>query len=350
MAVPAPGQPMIGKPADLLASYEPVERDRWRAVRITGPEQWKRKRADIRTRVLDVMGPLPAGDAPLAPEIGNRTDEGSYTRIKVVYRGAAGGPIPAWLLVPKTPGPHAAVLAAHPTNESGKDSVVGLDAKPHQVYGKELAERGFVVLAPDSITAGERVLAGSKPYVTERFDAANPGWSAMGKMLSDHMRGIDFLVGRPEVRRDAIGVIGHSLGGYNAFFLAAFDERIRAAVSSCGFTPLGGGSRPFAWARDSWFVHFPRLAPYLRAGIAPFDFHEVMAMAAPRALYNYSAAADATFPDIGAIRSAAAQVKEVYGVLGARERFVYQDGPGPHNFPETVRQETYRWLRAELGR
>lgn len=341
---------MIPEATGLLTAYEQADGDRWRAVRIETAEQWRHKRADIRARVLDVMGPMPEVRAPLAPEIVSRMEEANYTRIKVVYRAVDGGPIPAWLLVPKGRGPFPAVLAAHPTNESGKGSVVGLDAKPHQVYGKELAERGFIVLAPDSITAGERVLPGSKPYVTEVWDKVNPGWSAMGKMLSDHMRGVDYLASHPDVRKGAIGAIGHSLGGYNAFFLAAFDERVRAAVSSCGYTPLGGASKPFAWARANWFVHFPKLAPYLRAGIAPFDFHEVMAMAAPRALFNFSAADDSIFPDIEAIRSSTAKVGEVYGLLGARQRFVYRERPGPHDFPEGVREEAYRWLREELAR
>ena len=350
MAAPVAAQPMIARPADLLAAYEAAACDGWRAGRVATADEWRRKRADIRARVLDMMGPMPEASAPLAPETAGRTEEAGYSRIKVIYRAADGGPVPAWLLMPKGRGPFPAVLAAHPTHESGKDSVVGLDAKPHQVYGKELAERGFVVLAPDTITAGERVMPGSQPYVTEAWDKANPGWSAMGKMLSDHMRGVDYLASLPEVRKGAIGAIGHSLGGYNAFFLAAFDERVRAAVSSCGFTPIGGASKPFAWSRESWFVHFPRLGRYLRAGMAPFDFHEVMAMAAPRALFNFSAADDSIFPDIAAIRAAAGQVGEVYGLLGARQRFVYREEKGPHGFPEAMREEAYRWLRAELER
>jgi pimeloyl-ACP methyl ester carboxylesterase len=199
-----------------------------------------------------------------------------------------------------------------------------------------------VVLAPDSITGGERVL--SQPFVTEPFDRANPGWSAMGKMLADHRRGIDYLVSLPYVDRNRIAAIGHSLGGYNAFFLAAFDERVKATVVSCGFTPMGGASKPFAWARAAWFVHFPRLAPYLRAGVLPFDMHEVMALVAPRALFNYSAAQDSIFPDAGTIRAGAAQVEAVYSLLGARDRFVFRMTDGPHAFPDAIRREACDWL------
>lgn len=334
---------------DLLAGYEQGQGDAWRKVRIATPEQWEAKRADIRRRVLDIMGPFPAGGATLAPATLARTDEEGYTRAKVVYNDEAGRPIRAWLLVPKGTGPFPAILAAHPTETGAKDAVVGLAGKAYNHYGLELVRRGFVVLAPDSIAAGERVLPGADPYVTAPFDKANPEWSAMGKMLADHRRGIDYLVSLPVVDGARIGVIGHSLGGYNAFFLAAFEPRVRAAVSSCGFNPMGLASKPFAWARTSWFVHFPRLAPYLRAGILPFDFHEVLALVAPRPLFNYSAARDSIFPDADAIRGAAAQVGEVYRLMGAEDRFVFRITDGPHEFPPAVREEAYGWLARQLG-
>jgi predicted dienelactone hydrolase len=39
----------------------------------------------------------------------------------------------------------------------------------------------------------------------------------------------------PEVDPRRIGSIGHSLGGHNTLFVAAFDRRIKAMVTSCGF-------------------------------------------------------------------------------------------------------------------
>jgi dienelactone hydrolase len=267
-----------------------------------------------------------------------------YSRIKVRY-----GDVVAWVLIPKGSGPFPAVLAAHPTYNGGKDSVVGLSEKPGMHYGKELAELGFVVLAPDSITAGERVLPGAKPYVTDPFDKQYPDWSAMGKMLADHKLGIDYLVSLPQVDKTRIAAIGHSLGGYNSFFLAAFDDRVKAAVSSCGFTMLAGTSRPFAWSRDSWFVHFPKLQPYLRGGIIPFDMHEVVSLIAPRAFFNFSARGDSIFPNPEAIEAGGRAVREVYEMLGAQDQYRFLMGEGPHDFPDAVRRNAYAWLREKLN-
>jgi dienelactone hydrolase len=282
--------------------------------------------------------------------LGTPVDEGSYTRTHVTYNDTSGRPIPAWLLLPKKPGRLPAVLAAQQTDEGAKDAVAGLTGKDYMHYGRELAARGFVVLAPDVITAGERIYPGAGAYVTAPFDRAHPDWSAMGKMLSDHQRGIDYLVSLAQVDPARLAVIGHSLGGYNSFFLAAFDARIRAAVVSCGFTPIARNRRPLAWSRASWFVHFPRMAPYLRAGIVPFDMHEVMAMVAPRPLFNYSADADSIFPDAASIAAGGAQVGQVYRLLEAPAgHFVFHLGHGLHEFPEAERRQAYDWIAARLA-
>lgn len=350
-AVPRRAGVMLDRQIELLGGFESAKKDvnGWQPLVITTPGQWERRRDDIRQRVIDVMGKFPPPSAPLDARVLSEEETPAYVRRKVSYMSADGDRIPAWLLIPKKGAkPWPAVLALHQTEAIGKDSAVGIGGAPHVRYGHELAEHGFVVLAPDSITAGERVLPGSKPYVTEVFDRANPEWSALGKMCSDHRRGVDYLETLDFVDARRIGVIGHSLGGYNSFFLAAFDERIGAAVSSCGFSTFAGTSRPLAWARESWFVHLPRLRAYLRAGIVPFDMHEVMALVAPRPLFNYSARRDEIFPDIEAIEAAGSQVGDVYKLLGAEKHFVFRVGDGPHNFPQPVREEAYRWLAERL--
>ena len=89
----------------------------------------------------------------------------------------------------------------------------------------ELAERGYVTLAPDY------------PYLGEnKFDPYQNGYvSCTMKGIWNHMRAIDLLQSLTEVDGQRIGVIGHSLGGHNSLFLAAYDERVRCVVSCCGY-------------------------------------------------------------------------------------------------------------------
>jgi dienelactone hydrolase len=268
---------------------------------------------------------------------------------KVSFASGTGDRITGYLLLPKIASPanpRPGVLALHSTIAPGAAVTVGVEkVRENRYYGLELAHRGYVVLAVDTIAAGDRIYPGSEPFVTEGFYRQHPGWSAMGKMLYDHIRAVDYLCTLAEVDASRIGAIGHSLGGYNAFFLQAFDLRVKAAVSSCGFTPIGGTTSPFQFARDQWFVHFPELRDYLRAGTVPCDLHEVMALCAPRPLFNYSARQDHIFPSWPTIDAALRQVEEVYRVLGAApEAFLREDGEGDHDFPPDVRKRVYRWL------
>ena len=88
-----------------------------------------------------------------------------YRELSVTYVGERGEVIPAYLLIP-TEGkpPYPAVVANHQCANDcdiGKDAVVGkAHHRPDQVYGFELVQRGYVVLAADSINCGERNVEG----------------------------------------------------------------------------------------------------------------------------------------------------------------------------------------------
>jgi hypothetical protein len=221
----------------------------------------------------------------------------------------------------------------------------------------ELAQRGYVVLAIDVISAGERVYPGFDSYYTNEFYNTFPHWSAMDKMIYDHKKGVDFLCSLDIVNPNRLGCIGHSLGGYNSYFLQAFDLRIKAAVSSCGFSPMGESNNPYQFARNDWFVHFnPICREYIRTGMIPCDMHEIMALCAPRHLFNYSAKKDEVYYPSSThnngdfekwnhtVNKALNQVSKVYEILGVPDRFISVQDDGGHDFPMDVRKVAYRWL------
>jgi dienelactone hydrolase len=318
-------------------------------IRIEDRDTWEEKRAQIRQRLLDLLGSFPKTNAPLDLKIESEEPCAGYTKKKVRYDSGTGDRIPAWLLLPAAPADRApAILALHGTSAAAKDNVVGIGHKPGRNYGEELAKRGYVVLAPDVLSAGERKFPGADNYVTAPFDARNPEWSMVGKMTWDHMRGVDVLRSLPQVDPDRLGAIGHSLGGTNAFWLAAFDPRIKAAVSSCGWGPLGGAPNPFAYSRKEWFVYIPKARAYFAAGILPFDHQEVVALIAPRAFFHYSPDQDYAFPNVDDISQAAKQVRTVYGFYGAAGSFESLWGQGEHEFPDPAREKAYVFLDRQL--
>lgn len=341
---------------ELLVEYLPVDPvfgKGLRKVTVCDQQAWNLKRPSVQRRVVQMMGEAPEISGPILPEVLESVSSGGVLRKKIRLESGTGDRISGYLLIPESEMPKngfPAVLALHSTISPGAAVTVGVEkVRENRYYGLELAERGYVVLAVDTISAGERVYPGTDPFDTEGFYAVHPKWSAMGKMLYDHRRAVDYLSTLPQVDRARLGVIGHSLGGYNAFYLQAFDQRIKVAVSSCGFTPLGGTTSPFQFARDQWFVHFPELRDYLRAGIVPFDLHEVMALCAPRPLFNYSAREDHIFPSWPAVDAALTQVEELYEVLDAKQDFLRVDGEGDHDFPPDVREQAYRFLDRHLA-
>src|SRR5207237_3350208 len=118
-----------------------------------------------------------------------------------------------------------AILCLHGTdNVVGHGVVVGLGRAPNRAYALELAERGYVTLAPSY-----PLLANYQP------DLKKLGWqSGTLKAVWDNMRGLDYLEMLPFVQPGGFGAIGHSLGGHNSVFTAVLDDRINAVISSRG--------------------------------------------------------------------------------------------------------------------
>jgi dienelactone hydrolase len=291
------------------------------------------------------MGPLPTSErrVDLAVEIESVESTEKYTRIKLTYVPEAGDRVPAYLLVPHhLTAPAPAMLCLHPTHfELGKAQLLGLGGKVSRFYAHELAERGMVCLVPD--------YPGFAEY---KFDFATQGSgyaSGTMKAIWNNIRGLDLLESLPCVQRDAIGCIGHSLGGHNSLYTAAFDVRIGAVVTSCGFNAFedyyGGNLK--GWTSDRYM---PRIASEYGSDPArmPFDFPEVLAAIAPRPLFVNAPLRDANFAVVG-VRKCQAAVEPVYQLLGKRDAvtFVYPDAE--HDFPDEVREQAYQWLEKQLA-
>ncbi len=98
----------------------------------------------------------------------------------------------------------------------------GADAFAEEIFfsGRQVLEYGWALLLVD--TPGR----GSSMYV--KGITTRPDYEVPAKAC------IDYLVSRPEVDPDRIGLIGISMAGYYAPRLAAFDPRIKALVGWSG--------------------------------------------------------------------------------------------------------------------
>lgn len=314
-------------------------------------KQWEEKRDSIRGVWLDYIGGLPPR-VPTKLRVISETVEVDHFRQKIVYATVHGDEVPAYLLIPiaaretKTRCP--AVIALHPTNATGKDSIATPQGRANRMYGLELVRRGYVVLAPDALTSGERIYPGLKHFRDAPFYEQHPRWTTVGKNLTDHMQGVDLLAAHELVDPDRIGAIGHSFGAYNAYFLAGADERIKAVVASCGFLPFAGNKTPGHWGVRDWYTHLPRVSDDLKAGRVPFEFHEIVALAAPTPMFFYNAQSDNIVPHWRSVGECMVDLRKLYVWMKAEERFESVMGAGTHDFPEPVRKMSYdfleRWL------
>jgi acetyl esterase/lipase len=304
-------------------------------------EDWAERVSHIKAGMQQVMGTLHDTSrwVPLEVEVVSEEKTPTYLRRKVRFTPEVGDRVPAWLLIPNelpAGGKAPAMLCLHQTTKIGKDEPAGLGGLPSLHYAHELAGRGYVCLVPDYPSFGEY------EYDFTQHGAARASGSM--KAIWNNMRAVDLLETLPQVKKDRIGVIGHSLGGHNALFTAVFDERLKAVVTSCGFTPFHDyyGGKVAGWTSDRYM---PRIRDVFEnnADKIPFDFYEVIAAIAPRGVFSNSPLRDSNF-DVGGVRKGYAKAGEVYALLKAEKNLRLVTPDAPHDFPDTERQAAYAWL------
>lgn len=303
---------------------------------------------DIRQRMMMVMGSLAtqADNLPLDVVVHDETHVDGVRRQSITYTSEPGAQRPdvtAYLLLPDKPLPaRPAMICPHQTTAVGKEEPAGVSGKPDLHYAFELAARGFVALAPDALTFGDLVSADPCPtgYV-----------SGTMKSIQNHRRGIELLAARDDVDANRIGAIGHSLGGHNSLFLAAFDQRIKAVVTSCGFDTWQTYARQFdslkAWSQRRYM---PRVADVYGCDPdqMPFTFEEVLEAISPRPLFINAPLHDANFQPDG-VAACVDHVRPTYEAAGAAASLEVCCPDAEHTFPVDVREQAYAFLTRVLA-
>lgn len=325
-----------------------------KSVISTKPE-WEIKRAWILSNMEMVMGKLPerAHLPPMNIQFIDSVRETNYTRYKISFTAAENETVIAYLYVPvQTAGLKKlpAMLALHPTGGGGKKIADGQGNLQNRAYAKELADRGYVVIAPDYPGFGD---AKDYDYKADRYQ------SGTMKSIFDNMRCIDLLQSRPDVDPKNIGVIGHSLGGHGAIFTAAFDTRLKVAVSSCGWTPMHHyfngdslaaqkyGGKLWPWAKET-YMPLIQTQYGLDPDRLPFDFDEVIAAIAPRSFFSVSPVNDANF-DVNGVKEGIVNIEGVYSFLNVPGNLQVRYPDSRHDFPPTARWQAYQFIDKAFG-
>ena len=265
-------RPPVKPPAFDLGKMQPLLLDGdQKIVDLAG---WQKKRTQLRSEWMKFLGPMP--DAPANNETTLIKDASlpDCTRHLIRYECEPGLFVEAYLLRPTDPrftGLRPGLVALHQTTNATIDEAAGISGPDSLQLGLKLARRGFVVICPRCFLWQNTT---SLQMAVKQFHERHPRTLGMHKMLYDARRAVDILLAQPGVDPQRIAAVGHSLGAKEVLYLAAFDERIKAAVASEGGLAL----RSTNWDAP-WY-----LGPTVREADFPRNHHELVALTAPRAL------------------------------------------------------------------
>jgi dienelactone hydrolase len=240
------------------------------------------------------------------------------------------------------------MLAAHQHNgewQLGKSEPAGLAGHPDCQYGRELCERGFTVICPDYLGFEDRGPSGGlRPYENSPKDRAweemdfcvqlMHGSSLCAKYIFDSCQALDVLEHLGLVQRGHFGMIGHSMGGQTAMWTAFYDQRVKAAFSSCSLSLL-------ATILEQRINH--NLAAFLPGLLRVGDVDDAVAAIAPRAFGMSSGSDDGMFP-VSGVEAIHRKVAAVFPP-GHFEGLLFE---GAHSFPASVRARAYEFLERHL--
>jgi dienelactone hydrolase len=310
-------------------------------VPIKTAADWSKRREHVLANMQLVMGPLPDADRRVPLDLNVEGEEvlGKVVRKKITFAVERDDRVTAYLLVPKgLKGKAPAMLCLHQTTRIGKGEPAGVGGLKNLQYALELAERGYVTLAPDYPNFGDY-----------KVDAYAQGYaSATMKGIWNHMCAVDLLQSLPEVDKERLGVIGHSLGGHNSLFVAAFDPRLKVIVTSCGFNafPKYMKGNLVGWSHKGYM---PRIMSDYQADAKkmPFDFTEILGVLAPRAVFINAPLRDDNF-EVSGVRDCMTAAKPVYQLHDAADNLEATYPDAAHDFPPETRLGAYAFIDRHL--
>ena len=322
---------MSGKPRDNLLSL-PSRADH---------QAWLRAK---RRQLVRLLGGFPP-KTPLTPEITRRQESPDRIIEWVRYDSEPGDAVTAAVLIPRRRTPPLPAVICHHQHagqyDLGKSEVIGLAGSPQQAYAADLCARGYLALAPDCIGFEDRRHPRLSGPDYERFLSSHlllQGLTLQGKMIWDVMRGVDYLLSRPDVDRTRIGIMGHSLGAVETYWAMAVDPRLKAGAASCGATT-------YRAVLAAEHTHNPGF--YVPGVLKWGDLPEVISLVAPRPLLLLAGEKDPGFPIAGA-REVAARAGMLYRRLGAADALELFISPRGHELTDDMRHRAYLWFDRRL--
>jgi dienelactone hydrolase len=304
-------------------------------------DQWKARREIYRQQLLEMLGldPLPER-TDLEATVTGRAEHEEFVVENLHYQSRPGLYVTANLYRPKNlDAPVPAILYVCGHGGVKQNGVSYGNKVSYQHHGAWFARHGYVCLTIDSLQLGEIESIHHGTYRYKMWWWNNRGYTPAGVEAWNCVRALDYLQSRPEVDPQRIGVTGRSGGGAYSWWIAAIDERIKAAVPVAGITDLENHvvDGTVEGHCDCMFM----------VNTYRWDYPTVAAMVAPRPLMISNSDQDRIFPLDGVVRTYN-QVRKIYELYGAGNDLGLNITPGPHKDTQELRVPAFRWFNKYL--
>jgi len=294
---------------------------------------WQARKTRLRADLLRSWGGR-AENCDLDPQTVGSFQRDGYRVEKLLIQTQPGVRMTANAYVPDGHGKRPAVLCVHGHWRLAKSEPVV------QARCIGLAKLGFFVLMVDAFGAGER---GLQPALGEYHgEMVGATLFPVGRPLSgiqvfENQRAVDYLLTRPEVDPDKLGITGCSGGGNQTMYAGAFDERLKAVVPVCSV----GTYLAYLGAACCMCEVVPAAMSYT-------EEWGILSLVAPRALMVINATRDAYQFSIGEARKSITQARHVYGLHAADSRIRHATFDWKHDYHQPMREAMYGWMTLHL--
>ncbi|HYF36404.1 MAG TPA: acetylxylan esterase [Prosthecobacter sp.] len=298
---------------------------------------------NVRKKIRACFGPEPE-KTPLNARTIRTVERDTYRIENVIFESRPGFPVTANLYVPKGPGgkmPGVVGVCGHSLN--------GKAAEAYQSFAQGLARMGYVVLIFDPAGQGERFeyLDGLKSRykggVGEHIQAGNQ-LSLIGESLAawfawDGIRALDYLLTRPEVAPNHVGITGNSGGGTQTTWLCGVEPRFTMAAPACFVTTF----------RRNAENELPADTEQCPPGVLAqhLDHADFLVAMAPKPVVILAQEKD--FFDARGSEEAYGRLKGLYTLLGKPDNIQLHVGSDYHGYTQGNREAMYRFFNSVTG-
>jgi dienelactone hydrolase len=308
---------------------------------ITTAEQWRAEAPEYRRQLAAMLGldPMPER-TDLKPVVTGELKVDGCRIEKLHFQALPGYYVTANLYLPeKVAAPCPTILYVCGHANVMKDGVSFGNKTGYHHHGLWFARHGYVCLIIDTVQLGEIRGEHHGTYSKGRWWWIARGYTPAGLEAWAGIRALDYLETRPEVDKTRFGVTGRSGGGAYSWWVAALDERIKAAAPTAGVTTMRNhlvDGCIEGHCDCMFFVNTRR-----------WDFDRLVALVAPRPLLIVNTDKDSIFP-IDGVFQIYQNVRRLYGLLGVEKNLGLQVAEGPHADLQPLNTGAFHWFERHL--